>query len=120
MSYEPGYKGNGIAGGVCGCVAAAAFMVVVSFPFLFIWAWGGAHCAPVPECQRAVERTLEIRLAIIFALAVPVGIGIGFAVKWLLGRADLGGRAQGLAIAGIFALGVLLSLAYWQFWLGTY
>jgi hypothetical protein len=103
---EPRYSGS--KGGLLGCAVAALFAVVVAFPFLFLMAWGGAHCEPIPQCQRAGES----RFAIIFAVIVALGALLGFSVKtifnWRMNRAMGAAVSSHPPLWALLVVGVLV------------
>lgn len=45
----------------------------------FVWAWTGAHCAPVPQCQSEVEWWALSHLALLLGAAAL----LGFSVRWI-------------------------------------
>jgi hypothetical protein len=89
-----------------GCASAFLVWLVVSFPFLFALAWSGAHCDPVPQCQRANELRFGLILA---GVAVLAGL-TGFVVAWALSSLASRRQDEG-ASAGFFALAILTALA---------
>ncbi|MGE5564319.1 MAG: hypothetical protein ACM3ZV_13580 [Bacillota bacterium] len=97
-----------------GCVAAFFVWLIVSFPFLFALAWSGAHCDPIPQCQRANERHFGL---VLLGVAVVAGL-TGFIVARVLNaiasrRDDEGASAGffGLAIIGTLITAVLVIMA---------
>jgi hypothetical protein len=77
-----------------------------AFPFLFALAWSGAHCDPVPQCQRANEWHFGLILA---GLAVLAGL-TGFVVAWALNFIASRREDEG-ASPGFFALAIVATLA---------
>lgn len=45
----------------------------------FVWAWTGAHCQPVPQCQSEAEWRGLLHLALLLGIAAP----LGFLVRWI-------------------------------------
>jgi hypothetical protein len=88
-----------------GCVSAVLVWVALGFPFVFALAWSGAHCDPVPQCQRANEWHFGLILATLAALA---GL-TAFAVARGLSRLALRREDEG-ASAGFFTLAIFLAL----------
>lgn len=77
-----GGPSTGLRAGLFGCLAAFAFAFATAPVFLFVWAWSGAHCEPVPQCQRFAERTLLLELAVVLALAALLGLSVRALVSW--------------------------------------
>src|SRR5687768_7551650 len=57
-----------------GCLASLLLTALLLFPLLFALAWGGAHCEPVPACQRAGERRFLLIMTIVVACSALVGL----------------------------------------------
>jgi hypothetical protein len=110
MDERPPFK-PGPQGGLLGCLAAAAFLAVASVPLLFVLAWGGAHCTPVPECQRAGERMMLVPAAIVLGCALLLFLAVKALVDWSLRRSHdpaLAGRRPIWAIAVVLLLSLLV------------
>jgi hypothetical protein len=61
-----------------GCISAVVLTLLSLMPLLFGMLWGGAHCEPVPACQRQNEiRTVRIALGVLGGAAV-----FGLIVRW--------------------------------------
>lgn len=45
----------------------------------FVWAWTGAHCEPVPQCQSEAEWRGLLHLALLLGVAAL----LGFVVRWI-------------------------------------
>jgi hypothetical protein len=89
-----------------GCVAAVLVWLVVSFPFLFALAWSGAHCDPVPQCQRANEGHFGIILVGVAALAGLTGFIVARALSASAARREDEGASTGFfAVAIVATLG---------------
>jgi len=88
-----------------GCAAAFLVWLVVSFPFLLALAWSGAHCDPVPQCQRANEWHFGLILAGVAVVAGLTGFIVTRALNAIASRRENGG-----ASAGFFALAVVATL----------
>ena len=88
-----------------GCVAAFSVWLVVSFPFLFALAWSGAHCDPLPQCQRANEWHFGLILLGVAALAGLTGFVVARVLNSIASRRDDEG-----ASAGFFALAIIATL----------
>lgn len=101
---------------LAGLLAALAFLFVVSIPFLFVWAWSGAHCEPKPECQRFAGRAVLVELAVIIALAGLMGASVRALVDWAVRRRRAGGEA---AAVPRWALACLIALALLMLWMWT-
>ena len=69
---EPSYTGS--KGGLLGCVVGLLFTLLAGFPLLFALAWGGAHCEPVPQCQREGQLAFAGQMAVVVAMATLLGL----------------------------------------------
>jgi hypothetical protein len=100
---------------VAGILSALVFLFVVSFPFLFVWAWSGAHCEPKPDCQRFAERAVLVELAVIAGLAVLTGACVRALVDWAVRRRRAGsdGQPERVPRWAIACLGLLGLLMLW-------
>ena len=88
--------------------------MVVSFPFLFALAWSGAHCDPVPQCQRANELHFGAMLAGVVALAGLTGFLTTRSLGALASRRDDEGASAGFfgrAIVGTLVVAALVIVA---------
>jgi hypothetical protein len=88
-----------------GCLSAILVWIVVSFPVLFALAWSGAHCDPVPQCQRANEWHLSLVLAGVVAIAGLTGFVVAQALNSIASRREDEG-----ASAGFFSLAIVATL----------
>lgn len=88
-----------------GCAAAFLVWLVVSFPFFFALAWSGAHCEPIPQCQRVNEWHFGLILAGVVVVAGLTGFIVAWAVNSIASRREDGG-----ASAGFFALAAIATL----------
>lgn len=84
---------SGTKGGLCGCLAAIVFAAVLAFPLLFVWAWSGSHCEPVPQCQRFAEKMLLIELAAVAGLAALLAFSVRTIFNWWMTR-KMGGAVN--------------------------
>jgi hypothetical protein len=107
----PDTAGN--LGAVLGCLAGLVFVVFLCIPVLFVWAWSGAHCEPVPQCRRAAETMLAVELAIVALLALLLGLGVRAWVNWWRIRRFDPERAGKPPIWAIVAVPILVALALW-------
>ena len=96
-----------------GCGVAVVIALLPLFPLGFVLAWSGAHCDPVPSCQRSAE----LRIGLIFGGIMLLAAAAGYAVRQLLNsmaeRRDDEGHSitfSGIAIA-LSAVAMLLALA---------
>lgn len=107
-----------IVPGLCGCLAGAVFLVLVSVPILFVLAWSGSHCEPAPECRRSAEVEFAVVEAVAAALAVLLGFAVRALVRWWNAR-DPGTAGRAPLWAGATVL-VLAAVALWSgsLWLG--
>ena len=108
---------NGFAKGL-GCFVAILIVSASSFPLLFGLAWSGAHCEPVPECQRSSE----IYFAGLFAGLLVVAGLIGFAFNKIVARlartrADDGVSASFIVSTSVIAVAVAAA-AIWLVYAG--
>jgi hypothetical protein len=99
-----------------GCLAALLFGGILAFPFLFGMFWGGSHCAPVPECQRAGEWAFLGKLAIIVPAAALFGFSVRALVHWAVQRSQLGREASGPPLWALTAALLLIAgvIVYFQ------
>ncbi len=100
----------GTVGGKLGCAAAFLVAIVVSFPLLFALAWSGAHCEPVPQCQRASEQHFGAMLAGVAAVAGMTGLLLRSVINSLAAHRDDEGTSAGFAIAATLAALVVAGL----------
>ncbi|HYJ84274.1 MAG TPA: hypothetical protein VEW26_15690 [Allosphingosinicella sp.] len=101
---------------VASIAAGLLFFAFVAFPFLFVWAWSGAHCEPKPECQRFAERAVLIELAVILGLAGLMGASVRALVDWAFRRR----RAEGaVEAAPRWAVAGLVGLTLLMVWIGS-
>jgi hypothetical protein len=119
MAHEPRYQ-PGTQGSLLGCFAAAVFTAVAAFPLLFVLAWTGNHCDPVPQCRRWAERAFALELAVILLLAGLLGFAVRALWRWsAVRRIDpaAAGRppAWAMATIAVLALGVAVLLS--GFWI---
>ena len=98
-----------------GCLSGLALAAVVTFPFFFAMAWGGAHCDPVPQCQNQNERAFIEPFAYILVASLALGLSIRSLINrvWGASTADVMApaakrKAKALALA-ITALGLLVA-----------
>ncbi len=118
MDEPQGYRSIGTKGGLCGCMAAAAFGFTVAFPLLFVWAWSGAHCEPAPECLNSVNLMLLTHLAPILALAALLGFAIRALVNWWVernGSQEGAKRPPVWAVAAVIVVGAVFVWGYQNF-----
>lgn len=97
---------------LCGCLAGAAFLALVSTPLLFVLAWSGAHCVPAPECVRRSEKLFALEAGVVIALAFLFGFAVRALVRWAMLRGEAGeeGRAPpawAVAVVVLLGLGAL-------------
>jgi hypothetical protein len=92
MDEDPAPR-PGPAANVAGCSAAIMFGVMAAFPFLFAMFWGGSHCSPVPECQRAGEGEFWRNVAPFAPVAALFGFSVRALVHWGARRSLLGREA---------------------------
>lgn len=67
------------AGTALGCIAATLLVMSAGVMVAFVWAWTGAHCEPVPQCQSDSTWRGLLELALLLSLAAT----LGFAVRWV-------------------------------------
>jgi hypothetical protein len=96
-----------------GCGVTVVIAVLPLFPLAFALGWSGAHCDPVPSCQRSAEW----HIGLIFGGIILLAAAVGYAVRQLLNivaaqRDDEGHSItfSGIAIT-LSALASLLALA---------
>lgn len=101
---------------LAGILSGLVFLVIVSIPFLFVWAWSGAHCEPRPDCQRVAERTVLVELAVVAVLAVLTGASVRALVDWAFRRrgADGGAGAEAAPPWAVLCLALLGLLMLWM------
>ena len=99
-----------------GCATAFLVWLAVSFPFLFALAWSGAHCDPVPECQRANELYFGGILLGVVALAGMTGFGVAWSLKSVASRREDQGASAGFLtgaiVATLIAATIVIVVAY--------
>ena len=100
----------GTLGGKLGCVASFLIAAVLSFPLLFAVAWIGAHCEPIPQCQRATEQHFGLVIASVLALAGIAGFLIRRVVNHLAAQRGDEGTSTGFVIATTVAVLLLIGL----------
>jgi hypothetical protein len=104
--------------GLCGCLAGAGFLLSLSVPLMFVLAWSGNHCAPVPQCQRDNEAALAPYAAGAVALAILFGLAVASLARWAMLRAHdpaMAGRRPLWAVAVLIALGLIAVFFGWPF-----
>src|SRR5687768_17092067 len=92
---------------LAGLLAALLFFPFAALPFLFVWAWSGAHCEPKPDCQDFAGRAVLVELAVILGLAVLAGASVRALVDWALRRRHGPAPAPRWAVASAALLGLL-------------
>lgn len=100
-----------------GWLAGGIVLFLGAFGVFFAMIWGGAHCQPVPQCQRSGEIHALWSMP---GVVVVAGL-MGFAVRWMTGRlaARLADQPDGLrvilstvvALGSVWLLSELLPLA---------
>ena len=118
MPDEPRYR-PGTQGSLFGCLAAAGFAVVAAFPFLFVLAWSGSHCEPVPQCRRFAERAFAVELAVILLFAGLLGLAVRALWRWSAVRQvdrAAAGRPPAWAIVTIAALTLIVAVLLSSLW----
>ena len=95
MAFTDPEPRPGLGATLGGCAATMAFLVLLLFPFFFAMAWGGAHCSPVPQCQRTNEGWFLARAAVAVPLALLLGLAVRALLHWLGRRNMEGDRAGG-------------------------
>jgi hypothetical protein len=98
-------------GAALGCAAAGLLFASVGIGLAFIWAWTGAHCAPVPQCQRAGEARAAVDLLVLLGAAAGLGF-LGRALARSVERAL--GAQRGAALAINIAMALLLLWAGYE------
>lgn len=85
-----------------GCAAMLVIVMVPLFPLLFVLFWSGAHCEPIPECQRSSEVRVGVMLLAVVVAALLVGTLIAKTVNRLAAKRDDDGYAASfLLFAGL-------------------
>ena len=69
-------------GTLYGWLAGGIVFFLGAFGVFFAMTWGGAHCQPVPQCQRSGEIHALWSMP---GVVVVAGL-MGFAVRWMTGR----------------------------------
>ena len=92
-----------------GCLASLAIWLAVGFPFLFGLAWSGAHCEPVPQCQRASEWHFGLILLGLAVVAGVTGVVIARALSSIASRRDDERASVGFVLVAFF--GTLVTAA---------
>ena len=77
--------------GVCGCLAAAGFLILVGLPVLLVLSFGLSPCQQGP-CDPNGRRNLFIAGAVLLALAAVIGLATWRLVAWWLRRQAERGR----------------------------
>lgn len=107
----PMRDGQAHPGRIYGWIAGGVALLLGAMIVLFALAWGGAHCSPVPDCQRSAE------LHAIRSILIVGGIAglLGFFVRWLTGWAARGMAGRSSGERGAVSLAILLG-SLWVTW----
>lgn len=95
-----------------GCLASILLIGVFLLPLLFALAWGGAHCAPVPACQRVGERWFFLAMTVIIACSALVGFVVRSMVDRLPGLKPLPTAVLIIAAVAVPAWGLMEILSH--------
>jgi hypothetical protein len=88
---DRGVGARSAPGKSCGCLAAAAFLVVVGLPVLVVFSFGLAPCEHGP-CDPDGGSRLAIVAAVLVGLSVLVGAATWWAAGWWIRRQAARGR----------------------------
>ena len=102
-----------------GCGVAAVVVVVPILPLAFVLGWSGAHCAPVPSCQRSGEWHIALIFFGVLLFAAVLGYGLRQVLNAMAAKREdeghsvaFSGAATALSCGVILAaLGLLYTLA---------
>lgn len=98
-------------GKVLGCVAAVLFSAGIGFVLLFAMAWGGAHCEPVPACQRDGAGRFLLSILVLLVVASVLGLIVRYLVRFVARRLhEMDGMIVGLINLIVMALVLWLAL----------
>ena len=86
--------------------------VLPILPLAFVLGWSGAHCDPIPSCQRSVEWHIGLTFVGILLFAVVIGYGLRQLLNGMAAhRKDEGHSVAFSGIATAISLvGVLIAL----------
>jgi len=91
-------------GGLLGCLATFLVIAVFTLPLLFGLFWSGAHCEPVPHCQRESEAFVGGAFAALLGLAALAGFAIRFVINRLAAQRDDQGTSTGFVLGAAVAV----------------
>ena len=79
--------------------------ITAGLALLFPLAWSGAHCDPVPQCQRAGE----LHFGALFVGAAAVGSAIAFVLSQIINR--LAAQREDEGTSPTFVIGSLIAVS---------
>ena len=100
-------------GGRLGCGIMLVITFVASQPFLFAWAWGGAHCEPQPTCRNQNNMSTLMFLAGIITYACVAGFLFRSAVNFAASRTESGGYSLPFMAGSIIAAAAVIGGSLW-------
>ena len=96
---DHGDRGASRAGCALGFLCGATIFGLIGFPMVFGLLWGGAHCEPVPACQRAGEQRFIVEILVLLFLSILFGLAVRWAATGF-GRRRRNDDAEGAAAPG--------------------
>ena len=96
-----------------GCASALAIAIVAGAPLLFPLGWAGAHCEPVPQCQRAIELHFGALFAGILAVAAATALLLSQIINRLAARREDEGTSPTFVIGALVAVVVTTVAVVW-------
>ncbi len=117
---SPLFDEEGGRGGLCGCLAAAAFAAVMATPFLLYW-WLDCDFYLEPPCGRRGTGRLLVELAAVLALAALLGFAVRALLRWSRRRdfhPEAERRRPKWAVAALALVGSATLFAAWALWSG--
>lgn len=92
-----------------GCGVAVVIAVVPILPLAFVLGWSGAHCEPVPSCQRSAEWHVGLVFVSILLFAAITGYVLRRLLNGMAARREDGGySAKFSGAATALSLAVLI------------
>jgi hypothetical protein len=86
---------TGSKGGLLGFVIGLLFALVASFPLLFGWPWGDAHCEPAPQCQYQGHFFFLVAILVVLVIATLLGLHVRRLFIQLVNERLAGGSGRG-------------------------
>ncbi len=95
----------------CGITFVVAF--AASMPVLFVWAWGGAHCEPVPGCRNLNNLNTLMLMAGILTYACVVGWLFRSTINFIAKKLESQGFSLPFMGSAIAAAAIVIAVSLW-------